>query len=74
MKNVLSKAALAALAAAGGMAVTAGAAHAQTTPTIQPMSGAPEIRDGQQRFKVRGRLQFDVYSNDWDTLSEHGSR
>ncbi|MBX9745989.1 MAG: hypothetical protein K2X34_03750 [Hyphomonadaceae bacterium] len=73
MKNVLSKAALAALAAAGGMAVS-GAAQAQTTPTIQPMSGAPEIRDGQQRFKVRGRLQFDVYSNEWDIAAEDGSR
>lgn len=74
MKNVLSKAALAALAAAGGLATTAGVAHAQSTPSIQPMNGAPEIRDGQQRFKVRGRFQFDVYSNDWDTLNEHGTR
>ncbi len=74
MKNVLSKAALAALAAAGGMAVGAGAAHAQSTPTIQPMSGAPEIRDGEQRFKVRGRLQFDIYSNEWDVLDEDASR
>jgi len=65
MKNVLSKAAFAALAAAGGMSV-AGVAQAQTTPTIQPMSGAPEIRDGQQRFKVRGRLQYDYYSNEWN--------
>ena len=66
MKNVLSKAALAALATAAGMAATGGDAFAQSTPTIQPMSGAPEIRDGQQRFKVRGRFQYDVYSNEWD--------
>lgn len=69
-----SKAALAVLAAAGGMAATAGAAHAQSTPTIQPMSGAPEIRDGQQRFKVRGRFQYDIYSSDWDVLDEDAQR
>ncbi|MBL8545474.1 MAG: hypothetical protein JNL81_03375 [Hyphomonadaceae bacterium] len=74
MKNVLSKAALAALAATGGLAVSAGVAQAQSTPTIQPMSGAPEIRDGQQRFKVRGRFQFDVYSSDWDVLDEDAQR
>lgn len=74
MKNVLSKAALAALAAAGGLATTAGVAHAQSTPAIQPMSGAPEIRDGQQRFKVRGRLQFDVYSSEWDINDEDAQR
>lgn len=74
MKNVLSKAALAALAAAGGLATTAGVAHAQSTPSIQPMNGAPEIRDGQQRFKVRGRFQYDVYSSDWDVLDEDAQR
>lgn len=73
-KNVLSKAALAALAAAGGLAATAGAAHAQSTPTIQSMNGAPEIRDGQQRFKVRGRFQYDIISNDWDNNAEQGTR
>jgi phosphate-selective porin OprO and OprP len=79
-KQKFTTAALAALAAAGGMAVT-GVAQAQTTPTIQPMSGAPEIRDGEQRFKVRGRLQFDVLSNEWEASdpanainSENGSR
>jgi phosphate-selective porin OprO/OprP len=65
MKNVLSKVALAALAASG-VAGVGGVAQAQTTPTIQPMSGAPEIRDGEQRFKIRGRFQYDVYSNDWE--------
>ncbi len=74
MKNVLSKAALAVLAASGGLAATAGAAHAQATPTIQSMSGAPEIRDGEQRFKVRGRFQFDVTTSEWDSLDEDGSR
>jgi len=79
MKNVLSKAALAALAAAGGVATTAGVAFAQSTPTIQPMSGAPEIRDGDQRFKIRGRFQYDIYSNQWESTNaainaEDGSR
>ena len=79
MKNVLSKAALAALAATAGLAATGGDAFAQSAPTIQPMSGAPEIRDGQQRFKVRGRFQYDVYSNEWDSTNatinaEDGSR
>jgi phosphate-selective porin OprO and OprP len=74
MKNVLSKVALAALAAAGGIVASNGTAHAQTAPTIQPMNGAPEIRDGEQRFKVRGRFQYDVYSNEWDGLEEDGNR
>jgi phosphate-selective porin OprO/OprP len=65
-KQKFTSAALAALAAAGGVVVTGGVAYAQTAPTIQPMSGAPEIRDGEQRFKIRGRLQYDVYSNEWD--------
>lgn len=65
-KQKFTTAALAALAAAGGLAVTTGVASAQSTPTIQPMNGAPEIRDGQQRFKMRGRLQWDYYSNEWN--------
>lgn len=65
-KQKFTSAALAALAAAGGIAIGTGVAHAQTAPTIQPMSGAPEIRDGQQRFKIRGRLQYDYYSNEWN--------
>lgn len=74
-KNMLSKVALAALATAGGMAALGGGvAHAQSTPSIQPMSGAPEIRDGQQRFKVRGRFQYDVYASDWDILNEDAQR
>lgn len=70
--NLFAKVALAALATGVGVS----AAHAQT---IQPMSGAPEIRDGQQRFKVRGRFQYDIYSNDWEAPGnsvnlEDGSR
>lgn len=75
-KHSITKAALATLAAAGGVAVMAGSANAQTAPppVIQPMSGAPEIRDGQQRFKMRGRFQYDVISNDWENLTEQGTR
>jgi phosphate-selective porin OprO/OprP len=72
-KNTITKVALAALAAAGGVAIS-NAAYAQTTPTIQPMNGAPEVRDGQQRFKMRGRFQYDIYSNSWDNTAEDGSR
>jgi phosphate-selective porin OprO/OprP len=67
-KKILTKAALAALATAGGIAAVSSEANAQTAPTIQPMSGAPEIRDGQQRFKIRGRLQYDIYSADSEAL------
>ncbi|MGD9968334.1 MAG: OprO/OprP family phosphate-selective porin [Hyphomonadaceae bacterium] len=74
MKQVLSKVAIAAWAAAGGVAVMSGTANAQNAPTIQPMSGAPEIRDGEQRFKVRGRFQYDVTSSEWDVLDEDGNR
>jgi phosphate-selective porin OprO/OprP len=73
-KNMLSNAALAALAAAGGLAATAGIASAQSTPSIQPMNGAPEIRDGQQRFKMRGRFQYDIINSDWDNNAEQGTR
>ena len=69
-KHFIKTAALAALATAAGV----GSAFAQSTPAIQPMSGAPEIRDGEQRFKVRGRFQFDVTSSEWDALDEDASR
>ena len=41
-----------------------GAAHAQsTTPPLQTSwSGAPQTQQGEQRFKVRGRLQYDFFS------------
>ena len=64
MKNVLSKAALAALVTTAAGVAAPQAAHAQATIN-SPVSGAPEIREGQQRFRMRGRLQFDVYSNSW---------
>jgi phosphate-selective porin OprO/OprP len=78
-KQKFTSAALVALAAAGGIAVNTGIAQAQSAPTVQPMNGAPEIRDGEQRFKIRGRFQYDFYSNEWDAPgnavdSEDGSR
>ncbi len=70
--NSLTKAVFVVLATAAGVS----AAQAQTPPppTTQPMSGAPEIRDGEQRFKVRGRFQYDVVANDWDNAAEQGTR
>lgn len=65
MKNVLSKAALAALVTTAAGVAAPQAAHAQATIN-SPVSGAPEIREGQQRFRMRGRFQYDVYSNSWD--------
>lgn len=69
-KNFLSKAALAALAtAAGGVAMSATEASAQTTTS---WNGAPETREGQQRFKIRGRFQYDMASADWDAGGDDG--
>lgn len=65
MKNVLSRAALAALVTTAAGVAAPQAAHAQATIN-SPVSGAPEIREGQQRFRMRGRFQYDVYSNEWD--------
>jgi phosphate-selective porin OprO and OprP len=73
MKNVLSKVALAALATAAGTAGFTGAASAQEV--TQSWTGTvAEDRSGQARFKMRGRFQYDIQTNDWDTLSENGSR
>jgi phosphate-selective porin OprO and OprP len=69
--KVLTTAALAALATAGAV----GAAQAQPAPaTTTTWNGAPESREGEQRFKIRGRFQYDITSNDWDTTAEDGSR
>lgn len=79
MKNVLSKAALAALATAA----TAGAAHAQTaaapTHTTSWTGTVGEDRFGDARFKMRGRFQYDISSLSVDTgglgvLDENGTR
>ncbi len=54
--------ALAALASAAGMS----AAHAQTAAGLTQWNGAPETRERRQRFKVRGRFQYDILSSDFD--------
>jgi len=71
-KKTITTVALAALATAAGVA-TAGDAFAQATIN-SPVSGAPEIREGQQRFKMRGRFQYDVTSSDFDVGTDDGTR
>ncbi|MEZ6022944.1 MAG: porin [Hyphomonadaceae bacterium] len=77
MKNMLSKAAL----AAAPLATTAGvgfasAAHAQSAPSHSTSwTGAVgEDRYGDARFKMRGRFQYDIYSQDWDVGAEDRTR
>jgi phosphate-selective porin OprO/OprP len=73
-KNILSKVALAGLAAAAG----ATAAHAQTAPAPTHSTSwtgtVGEDRFGDARFKIRGRFQYDVYSQDWDIGAEDQNR
>jgi hypothetical protein len=71
--KVFVTAALAALTSATGVAVTTAAANAQTAapPTPPPTvttrwSGAPETREEDRRFRVNGRLMYDVASTDAD--------
>lgn len=71
-KKSLTTAALAALATAAGVGVTT-EAFAQATIN-SPVSGAPEIREGQQRFKMRARFQYDVLSSDFDVGTDDGTR
>lgn len=68
-KHILTKAAIAALATAGGLAMHATDASAQATTS---WNGAPETREGEQRFKVRGRFQYDMASANWDTGGDDG--
>jgi phosphate-selective porin OprO and OprP len=72
MKNVLSKAALAALATAA----TAGVAHAQTAAapshTTSWTGTVGEDRFGDARFKMRGRFQYDMAQTDWDIGGDDG--
>lgn len=66
MKKLLSKVALAALATAAG----ATAAHAQSAPAPTHSTSwtgtVGEDRFGEARFKMRGRFQYDIISNDLD--------
>lgn len=68
---MLLTAALAAVAGAVGYGGSATDAAAQATTS---WNGAPETREGEQRFKVRGRFQYDVTSSDWDLTDENGTR
>lgn len=68
-RRVFTTAALAALATAAGVAVTTSDASAQATTS---WSGAPETRQDDQRFKVRGRFMYDIASADWDTGGDDG--
>lgn len=67
--SFLSAAALAALSTLGW----AEKAEAQATTT---WSGAPETREGEQRFKMRARFQYDVISSDTEgyATEEEGTR
>jgi phosphate-selective porin OprO/OprP len=74
-KNIILTAALAAVAGAAGLSATA--AHADTTTSWTGTTG--EVRDGEGRFKMRGRLQYDMVSSDWadfgtGTADENGTR
>jgi len=73
-KNIITSAAVAALATAA----TATAAHAQTAPapthTTSWTGTVGEDRFGDARFKMRGRFQFDIYSQDWDIGAEDQTR
>ncbi len=71
-KKVLATAALAALATAAGAAT----AHAQSAPshTTSWTGTVGEDRYGDARFKMRGRFQWDVSSQEWDNSSDDGFR
>jgi phosphate-selective porin OprO/OprP len=71
-KKAMTTVALAALAASAGFGATS-EAFAQATIN-SPVSGAPEIREGQQRFKMRGRFQYDILSSDFDVGTDDGTR
>jgi phosphate-selective porin OprO/OprP len=67
-KNALKNAALLALAAAGGLSAGVSAANAQTAapapaPTVTTRwAGSPETREEDRRFRVNGRIQYDLYN------------
>jgi phosphate-selective porin OprO and OprP len=73
-KKNFTTAALAALAAAFGVAAGSGAAHAQHTTSWTGTVGEDRDAESGGRFKMRGRFQWDVQSPEWDTLSESGTR
>ncbi len=73
-KRVFTTAAVAALTAAAGMAAGANDAHAQVSTSWTGTVGEDRDADSGGRFKMRGRFQYDIQSNDWDILAEDGTR
>lgn len=73
-RQAFTTAALAALATAAGTT----AAHAQSAPAPTHSTSwtgtVGEDRFGDARFKMRGRLQYDLYSQDWDIADEDQNR
>jgi phosphate-selective porin OprO/OprP len=71
-RQAFTTAALAALATAA----TVGAAQAQSAPTHSTSwtGTVGEDRYGDARFKMRGRFQYDLYSQDWDIGAEDQTR
>jgi phosphate-selective porin OprO and OprP len=73
-RQAFTTAALAALATAAGVS----AAQAQTPPAPTHTTGwtgtVGEDRFGDARFKMRGRFQYDLYSQDWDVGLEDQDR
>jgi phosphate-selective porin OprO/OprP len=69
-RNVFTTVALAALASTAGV----GAAYGQAATTTTQWNGAPETREGEMRFKMRGRFQYDILSSDFDVGTDDGTR
>lgn len=68
-KSLILTAAMA--VAAAGMGVTS-VAHADTETRWTGTTG--EVRDGDARFKMRGRFQYDILSSDFEDAGEEGTR
>lgn len=73
-KHRITKTALAALVAAGGVALSTTSANAQTTTSWTGTVGEDRDAASGGRFKMRGRFQYDIISNDWDNNVENGTR
>lgn len=79
-KKAFTGAALAALASAGGMAVSSDAS-AQTAASAPPppvtvttrWNGAPETREEDRRFRINGRVMYDIANTDADFSSAGGA-
>lgn len=74
MKKSFTTVALAALATAIGVSAGTTEAAAQTTTTWTGTVGEDRDAATGGRFRMRGRFQYDVMSNEWDILAENGMR